>query len=51
MKKKIKEKIKEKAEVKPVICGHEEIAHEGEKWFRCGGHGEHILADCQKLCV
>lgn len=50
---------------KPVICGHEEVKHAidckqcwqvekqfcGKRWFRCGGHGEHIELDCQKLCT
>jgi len=49
---------------KPLICGHEEIVHSpickpchagkafcNLKWFRCGGHGEHVESDCQTLCV
>ena len=50
-------------EPKPLVCGHEGVVHPatcrvctkkvacGFNWLRCGGHGEHIEVDCQKLCT
>ena len=47
-----------------IVCGHEEIVHKpdckachslkafcGQRWNRCGGHGEHHENDCQTLCI
>ena len=48
---------------KPLVCGHEGVVHPDDcrvctkkvpcemNWLRCGGHGEHIELDCQKLCT
>ena len=49
----IEVEVDEEEEVlKPVVCGHEEVRTDGDvKIFKCGGHGEHTLSDCQTLCV
>ena len=38
--------------IRPVVCGHEEVRTEnGVKLFKCGSHGEHSLDECQTLCA
>ena len=51
-----KSKVVKTASVTPsevsTNCGHEEVDIRGkETLWRCGGHGEHYLKECAKLCV